>query len=77
MFGRREALGSGTKIQVEPNFMNNITDKGIALGITKHHDCCEHLRTKLQYNTVKGTFEPPRKKSSESLECVSIRWLFC
>jgi len=48
MFGRREALGSGTKIQVNPNFMNNRTDKDIALGITKHYDCCEHLGSKLQ-----------------------------
>ena len=57
MFGRCDALGPSMKIQTHSTFTSNKTDKGTVPDITLQYDCCEHLGSKLNLNTVKGASE--------------------
>jgi hypothetical protein len=53
MLGRREALGSSTKIESQTFFMCRRTDKDILRDTTLHYDYCEFLWSELQLNIVK------------------------
>jgi hypothetical protein len=53
MFGRCDASGPTTKLQMQINFTSNRTDKDFISNVTKHYDCCEHLGSKLMLDTIK------------------------